>query len=63
MIEAKKQKNSQIELAEQAVALMERALILLDEAGLNLSASHLEQAICFVPDADGRTPRYRTSQV
>lgn len=47
-------------LCDEAFALMERALVLLDSAGIADAAARLDHAICLVPDADGRTPRPRS---
>jgi hypothetical protein len=49
-------------LYDEAFILMERALELLDQAGLDNAAIHLDRAICLVPDAAGSVPRVRLSQ-
>jgi hypothetical protein len=45
---------------EEAVSLMEQAMVIIDELGLCDAASHLEHAICLVPDAFGTVPRPRS---
>lgn len=49
-------------LSDEAFVLMERALELLDRAGLHDAARHLDHAVCLVPDLDGNMPRVRLTQ-
>jgi hypothetical protein len=46
-------------LYEEAFALMERALVVLDQARLYDAAAHLDHAICLVPRGNGIAPRSR----
>lgn len=48
-------------LADEAFILMERAQLLLDQAGLTQAAIYLDQALALVPDRSGIFPRNRTN--
>jgi hypothetical protein len=48
-------------LYEEALALMERALVVLDQARLYDAAAHLDHAICLVPRGNGIAPRARVA--
>jgi hypothetical protein len=49
--------NPNSALWDEAFVLMERALEILDRAGLQEAAMHLDHAICLVPDLEGKVPR------
>lgn len=48
-------------LADEAFILMERAQLLLDQAGLTQAAIYLDHALALVPDGSGIFPRKRTN--
>jgi hypothetical protein len=53
--------NPLMDCYDEAFVLMERALELLDRAGLHTAAIHLDHAICLIPDEHGNVPRVRLS--
>jgi hypothetical protein len=56
---ATENKLSGTQLADEAFELMERAQLLLDQAGLTQAAAHLDHALASIPDASGIFPRKR----
>jgi hypothetical protein len=50
-----------MQLADEAFVLMERAQMLLDQAGLTQAAVYLDHALALIPDATGIVPRTRTN--